>query len=181
MFQSRSKVTIRALGYFLLNPDKNHYVNELAKILDVDVGNLFRKLQELEKEGVLISEKQGNQRYYSLNKSYPFLKELQRYYEARHGLAGLIQEKLKQVEGLKEAYLFGSFTEGPLGKESDIDLMLVGGHSPLEVRKTVSPLEKRIGREINIVHYSTEEFREKRQQRDDFLESVFSGQIIKIC
>ncbi|PIV83448.1 MAG: hypothetical protein COW51_04435 [Candidatus Moranbacteria bacterium CG17_big_fil_post_rev_8_21_14_2_50_44_12] len=60
MFEFRSKITIKVLRYFLLNQKRRHYVNELADLLGVNPGNLFRKLKELENEGVLVSEMQGN-------------------------------------------------------------------------------------------------------------------------
>jgi len=72
MIGFRSKITIKVLNYYFLNPKKSHYVNELARILDVDPANLFRKLIELEREGVLVSEMRGNQRYFSLNKNTIF-------------------------------------------------------------------------------------------------------------
>ena len=56
MLRFRSKITIKVLNYYFLNPQKSHYVNELARILGVDPANLFRKLRELEKEGILVFE-----------------------------------------------------------------------------------------------------------------------------
>jgi Fic family protein len=85
MLGFRSKVTIKILNYYFLNPQKSHYVNELARILIVDPANLFRKLKELEREGVLVSEMKGNQRYFSLNKNYPLLKELKKLLSCIYG------------------------------------------------------------------------------------------------
>lgn len=83
MFQFRSKITVKVLGYFFLNPHESRYINELAEILDLDAGNLYRKLKEMESEGILLSEKRGNQIYYCLNKKYPLLKEIKRVYNSR--------------------------------------------------------------------------------------------------
>jgi predicted transcriptional regulator with HTH domain len=49
MLGFRSKITIKVLNYYFLNPQKSHYANELARLLDVYPANLFRKLKELEK------------------------------------------------------------------------------------------------------------------------------------
>ena len=75
MFNLNSTITNRVLRFFFINSGEKGYVNELARILEVDPGNLSRKLKELESEGVLISEFSGKQRYYYLNKKYPLLKE----------------------------------------------------------------------------------------------------------
>ncbi len=180
MFQNKSKIIIKVLGYFLINSKKKHYINELAKNLEIDPGNLFRKLKELEEEGILVSEKKGNQRYYSLNKEYHLLKEIRQYYKVKYGADNLIKEKLKQVKRVEEAYIFGSYAKGTIDGESDIDVLLIGDHSPLEAKRKILPLQRSLGREINIIDLSPEEFIEKKRKKDEFIENVFSGKIIKI-
>jgi len=180
MFQFRSKITIKVLGYFFLNPQKTHYVNDLAIVLDLDVGNLFRKLKELEKEGILCSEKRGNQKYYRLNKNYSLLKEAKRMYNAKYGIIEILKEKLKGIKKLKEAYIFGSYAKGNFQQESDIDILLIGNHSSLEAKRKILPLEKNIGREINIIDISTEEMKSRQKKNDDFTKNIFSQKTIKI-
>jgi len=168
------------LGYFFINPSRFNYVNELAKILEADPGNLYRKLKEMEKEGILISEEHGNQKYYGLNKKYPLLKELKRSYEAKYGLVNLLKGKLSKLENLKEAYIFGSYAAGNFGQESDVDILLIGDHSPLEAKRTILPLQKVVGREINIIDISEKELKSRKKTNDDFIKNIFSKKIIKL-
>ena len=51
------------------------YVYEMTRCLSFNQGSLDRKLKGLEKEGILKSELRGKERYYSLNPSFPLLKE----------------------------------------------------------------------------------------------------------
>jgi len=95
MLNFKSKITIKILSYYFINPDRKHYINELAKIINADPGNLFRKLKELEKEGILSSEPLGNQKYFYLNKKCPFLTEYKNIFERTYGLSEVIKEKLK--------------------------------------------------------------------------------------
>jgi predicted nucleotidyltransferase len=180
MLKNQSKIVIKVLGYFLINPKKKYYINELAKNLEIDPGNLFRKLKELEEEGILISEKKGNQRYYGLNKEYHLLKEIKQYYKVKYGVDNLIKEKLKEVEKINEAYIFGSYAKGTISEESDIDVLLVGDHSPIDAKRKILPLQRSLGREINIIDLSLEEFKEKKKEKDEFIENIFSEKIIKI-
>ena len=180
MLQFRSGITIKVLGYFFLNPQKKHYINELANILGLDVGNLFRKLKEIEEEGVLYSERRGNQKYYGLNKNYPFLKEIKRMYNAKYGLVNILKKKLEKTKKLKEAYIFGSYAKGNFQQESDIDILLIGNHSSLEAKRNILPLEKRLGRKINIIDISPEELKLRREKNDDFIKNIFSQKTIKI-
>ncbi len=180
MFNEQSKITIKVLRYFLINLKKKYYINELAKNLEIDPGNLFRKLRELEEEGVLISEKKGNQRYYGLNKEYRLLKEIKQYYKIKYGVDNLIKEKLKEIEKVKEAYIFGSYAKGTISEESDIDILLIGDHSPIDAKRKILPLQRSLGREINIIDLSFEDFEKKKKEKDEFIENIFSEKIIKI-
>ena len=180
MFEFRSKITIKVLRYFLLNQKRRHYVNELADLLGVNPGNLFRKLKELENEGVLVSEMQGNQRYFNLNKKYPLLRELEHFFRAKYGIEESLKEKLSKLKGLREAYIVGSYAKDSLQQESDIDLLLVGEHSSLEAKRLILPLMKKIQREINIVDFSSAEFKKKKKAGDEFLKNIFSQKKIKI-
>jgi len=67
MISLKSKEAYSILTFFNNHRDQKIYINELSRMLNLDSGNMYRKLQEFEKEGVLISEKKGHQKYYSLN------------------------------------------------------------------------------------------------------------------
>ena len=180
MFNLNSTITNRVLRFFFINSGEKGYVNELARILEVDPGNLSRKLKELESEGVLISEFSGKQRYYFLNKKYPLLKEAKKIFEIKYGLAEQIAKRLRAIKGVKEAYIFGSYAKGDFEAESDIDVLLIGSHSVFSAQEALRPLEKRIGREINIADLAEEEFKKKQKARDEFVADIFRGKTIKI-
>jgi len=86
MVSLRSVVTQKLLGYFFMNPERSHYVNELSRILELDKRNLVKKLIELEAEGVLLSSSRGNLKFYSLNKKFRFFKEYRNIVLATVGL-----------------------------------------------------------------------------------------------
>jgi len=181
MMSLKSKITVKVLNYYFLNQKTRRYVNELAGILDVDAGNLHRKLKEMEREGVLTGENQGNQKYYSLNKNYPLLAEFKKIFESKQGLPALIKKKLDGLGGLREAYIFGSYPKGSMDGESDIDLLLVGVHSPLGAEKRLLSLQKTLGRQINIINMSGDELDAARKKKDPFIENIFSRKNIKLA
>ncbi|MDD3486886.1 MAG: nucleotidyltransferase domain-containing protein [Candidatus Moranbacteria bacterium] len=180
MLEFRSKITVKVLGYFFLNPHRRHYINELAEILEADPGNLFRKLKELEQEGILLSEAAGNQKYFFLNEKYPLLKETKQIYNAKYGVANLLKEEMEKIKGLESAWIFGSFAKNSFQQESDIDLLLVGSHSSLSAKRLILPLEKKLGRELNIVDMTGNELKIRRKKKDEFIKNIFSQKTIKI-
>jgi predicted nucleotidyltransferase len=181
MLSLKSKITGAVLNYYFLNPEERRYVNELAGILNVDPGNLHRKLKEIEREGVLVGEKQGNQKYYFLNRKYPLLSELKKIFESEQGLPAMIEKKLSGLDGLWEGYIFGSYPKGRMNKESDIDILLIGSHSEFDAERRLLPLQKKLGRQINIVDMGRAEFEAAKKNRDPFIENVFSQKKIELA
>ncbi len=78
MISLKSKVTQKILEAFFLNEKERFYVNEMAKKIKEDPSNVYKKLIDLKEEGILLDEYQGKERYFSLNKNYPFRKEYKR-------------------------------------------------------------------------------------------------------
>lgn len=174
----RSKITIKLLGYFFLNPYSRHYVNELARMFQVDPKNLYRKLRELEDGGILKSDFRGNERYFSLNSRFPLLKEYRAIFLKTVGLEEKLHRILSGLDGVKHAYIFGSYARDRLDASSDIDILVIGEHSSLALQKKVSLLQKEIGREINVVNLSSREFAKKKKTKDSFLRDIFSSKYI---
>ena len=180
MLRIGSKITEKVLGYYFMNPETRHYVNELARILSVDVGNLDRKLKELEGDGLLVSEKQGNLKYFSINKKYPLLKEMRSLYNMKYGIEKKIVDVLGKLNGLKEIYIFGSYAQNKLSVGSDIDILLIGDHSSLSAKRLIVGLGEDLGRELNIVDMTEKEFAKRKRGGDEFIENIFKNKIIKL-
>jgi len=180
MISLKSSIVVKVLGYYFINPKARHYVRELAGLLKVDPGNLSKKMAELKREGIFLAEGEGKNRYFTLNENFPLLNEYKNIYEAKFGVAESLVTALKGVDGLVEAYLFGSYVKGGFEEGSDIDLLVVGSHDHAQINRSLAHLEKRWQREINLIDFSKEEFDQKIKDKDPFLENIFSGQTIKI-
>lgn len=180
MFNFKSKITEKILRFYFLNAGGKKYINELAKIIEADPGNLDRKLKELEVEGILNSEFFGKERYYFLNLKYPLLKELKKIYLAKYGVPEALKKGFNKLAGIKRAYIFGSYAKKNFSPESDIDLLLIGSHSALEAQKVILPLQKQLQREFNIIDLTEKEFAKRKKNKDEFIADIFTGNTIKI-
>jgi predicted nucleotidyltransferase len=180
MFELKSKITQKLLNYYFINPAKSHYINELASMLDIDPGNLYRKLKELESEGILASDRRGHQKYFFLNNKYSLLPELKKTFASKYGLAGLLKNKLLKISKIKEAYIFGSYAGNNFKAGSDIDLLLIGDHSSLSAKRLILPLAEKIKREINIIDLTPKEFENRKNTDDEFINHILSHKTIKL-
>jgi len=180
MISLRSKVTIKLLDYYFLNPQAQVYINELARILGLDPKNTETKLKELEKEGLFKSEFRGKQRYFFLAKDNPILEHYRQIFLKTHGIEKKLKDMISNIKGLKEAYLFGSYASNKMDSSSDIDLLAIGTHSVLELQRVIAKLQKDTGREFNVMNLNMKEFEAKKKNRDPFITSVFKTKIIRL-
>jgi len=180
MISLRSKTAQKILTVFFLNEKERFYVNELAKMVNEDPSNVHKKLVQLKNEGVILDEFQGKERFFFLNKKYLFLKEYKKIILKEAGFENLLRESLKQIRGIKKAYLFGSYAKNKLSKQSDIDLLVIGEFDTIILQRKILEIQKNIGREINPIEMSVKEFDKRMMARDQFLQNIFSEKHIKI-
>jgi predicted nucleotidyltransferase len=180
MISLRSKVAQSVLRFFIANETAEGYVNELARTLQLDPGNLDRKLKELEKEGLLISEFHGQQRYYSLNREYPLLQAYRQLVNGSFGFEDLLRKKLSHIQGLQNVYLFGSYVSGTMDAHSDIDVLIVGDMSIKDTQNQIRTVSQQIGRTINPVYISESELQKRQKEKDSFVKDVFDSKYKKV-
>ncbi len=180
MISLRSKVAIKLLDYYFLNPDAQAYINELARTLELDPKNTETKLKEFEKEGLFKSEFRGKERYFFLAKDNPVLEHYRQIFLKTYGIEKRLKDMLPNIKGLKEAYIFGSYASNKMDSSSDIDILAIGSHSVLELQKVIVKLQKDIGREFNVTNLSLKEFEAKKKDKDPFISGVFKTKTIKL-
>lgn len=180
MISIKSKVAIKILDYYFLNPHARHYINELARMLELDPKNVNQKLKEFEKDGFFKSEFQGKERYFSLAKENPVLEHYRQVFLKTYGVENKLKEALKNIIGIKEAYIYGSYAKDEMDSASDIDILAIGDHSVLDLQRAINVLQKDVGREFNIINLSEKEFAAKKNSKDAFINGVFKTKVIRL-
>ncbi len=180
MIQLRSNLRKALLTHYLMSRTASHYVRELAALLHVDSTNLSRELRRLEQEGLFRSELRGNQKYYSLNRDYPFLKEVFSILRRTIGVVPALSETLRKISGVKAAFLYGSFAKGEEDAASDIDILIVGKPKAAELADAVTRLEKLLSREVNYTVITAEELKRKLAHNDPFLSDIWKGKRVEL-
>ncbi|MDZ7789920.1 MAG: helix-turn-helix domain-containing protein [Xanthomonadales bacterium] len=161
------------LGLLLMRPEDSLHVREIARLTGVPPGSLHRELRTLTETGLLLREPVGNQVHYSANRNCPIYPELAEIFRQTTGLADLLREALAPLsKRIHSAFLFGSIARQAESSRSDVDLFVVGKASFTEVVTAVSPLQERLGREINPVVMTPEQFRAARENGERFVERV---------
>jgi predicted nucleotidyltransferase len=180
MISLRSGLRRKLLTYFYLNRSACVYVRQLASALDVDSTNLSRELGRLEQEGFLRSEIEGRQRYYSVNPQYPYLKAVLSLLQGTVGIVPTLRDALRRVEGIEQAYLYGSFAKNEEDAASDIDLLIVGNPDASTLALEVAGLEKMLNREVGYTVLKRQELKKKLSSDDPFFSDVWHGKRVEI-
>jgi predicted nucleotidyltransferase len=180
MFDLRSKARQRLLAFYFTNPTARRHLRDLAERLDIDPSNLSKELGRLEAEGLFRSDVSGRQKYFQLNREYALFDEVRGIVTKTVGVVPLIARSLKKIEGMREAYLYGSFARNQQDMASDIDVLVIGAPREEILAEAVRKLERQLGREINYTILTPKEFEARRARKDAFLENVWRNKRIAL-
>jgi predicted nucleotidyltransferase len=180
MISLRSQLRRKLLTYFYANRSARVYVRQLAGALSVDSTNLSRELDRLEQEGLLRSEIEGRQRYYSINPDYTYLEAVLSLLQGTVGIVPALRDTLLRVEGIEEAYLYGSFAANEQDAASDIDLLIIGKPDALALAWEVASTEKLLNREVSYTVLKRKELNKKLSSNHPFISDVWRGKRIEL-
>jgi predicted nucleotidyltransferase len=163
----------RILALLLLHPEQSFYVREMAQLVDVPPGSLHRELKLLAEAGLLLRQRTGNQVHYQANRDCPVFEELAGFFRKTAGLADILRAALALVAAdIELAFIFGSVAQGKEQAGSDVDVMVIGAVPFDRVVQVLYPTHARLGREVNPVVLSTDDFRGKFAQADRFVSRI---------
>src|ERR1700685_1787676 len=180
MLDLRSKARQHLLAYYFTNPTARLHLRDVAQRLNIDPSNLSKEFARLEREGLFRSEVSGRQKYFQLNREYPLFDEVRKIVAKTIGAAPLISRALVHIDGIDEAYLYGSFARNQQDAASDIDVLIIGSPSEQALAQAAGKLERQLGREINYTVFTPREFKSRRARKDAFLENVWHNERVSL-
>jgi len=175
LYITKSKIRQDLLTLFFTNQSQKYYLRELQRLLGYSAGSIRRELLKFQKDNLFNTQKVGNLLYYSLNTKHPLFKELKSIISKTVGIEGGLRKALLSIEGIKIAFIYGSFAAKREKVTSDIDIMIIGNPDTSLVNEKVAELEKRLKREINISMYSREEYEHKKLLKSGFTIDVINN------
>jgi hypothetical protein len=176
IFSSKTRVDI--LRLFFTNPEARYYVRQIAREIRRDISGIKRELDNLDKAGLLTSEKLGNLRYYSVNKSSAIYSEIKGIVSKTVGVRGTLSRVLSPLEGLRQAWLYTTNSHPPGEGIGSISVLIVGRVDLAALNEAVTRLEGSLGREINYTVFDEAEFERRRNETDPFLTEVLGGRAV---
>ena len=178
LFGSKTRVSL--LAKLLMNSNESFYIRELSRELKIPYSMLYKEEKNLASLGIVNEEKKGKVTLVSINKNMPYFAELKNLMIKTVGLGDLLKTVLSELEGMRYALIYGSFASGEESVSSDIDLLIVGNSSEEKILNVVGRVEKEVGREINYILWSEEEFMKRIKSRHNLLREIASKPVIML-
>ena len=180
MFDLRSKSRQKLLAFYFTNPTTRLHLRDLAARLQIDPSNLSKELRRLERQGLFQSDVSGRQKYFQLNREYPLFSEVRSIVAKTIGAIPTMARLLKNIEGIEEAWLYGSFARNQQDAASDIGLFVIGAPRGDSLAVGIAKLERQLGREINYTVLTRKEFKTQRARKGVFLENVWHNKRVSL-
>ncbi len=151
-----SKTRIRILMGLFLNPQRSAYLRELSEEFALSPSIVKGELQSMKENGLLTSEKAGNQILYRANQKHPLFPELNSMVQKALGMDRILDSIIDRLGDLEQAYLLDDYAEGR--DTGIIDLLLVGRIDSSNLTDLVTKTERYIGRKIRTLCLTQDEY-----------------------
>ncbi len=155
-------------------PHDRYHLRELARRASTSAGTASRELARLSADGLVVSEMEGRQRYFRVNTASPLYQPIRDLVRRTIGAPAVLRRHLAEVAGIERAVIFGSYADGRLKADSDIDVLIVGTPDRDLLTEALEAAAGELGRDVNEVVMTEAEYDERRQRQDGLVQSIGS-------
>lgn len=161
----RSSGQARLLARLFLPNGEGATLSTLASDIGLAKSRVSDELNRLEQAGLVESERVRNARVVRPNADSPYYPELRSLILKAFGPVSVLARRLSDVDGIDEAFLYGSWASRYLGHAGpppgDVDLLVVGSPDVHGVRGAARAAARELGREVNPTVLSREEWHDE--------------------
>lgn len=173
-----SKSRVELVTWFVTHPGERFYYQQLVGILSASRKSIQNELERLEKSGLLLSQKEGNIRFYWVNQDFVLYPEIKSIIFKTVGVGDELKKTLANIGEIKSAFIYGSVAKNLEDARSDIDVMVIGDVSEDALHDAILKAEKNLGREVNYSVYSAANWKKDLKARKAFVRDIFKGEKI---
>jgi len=178
-----SKTRAKLLQLFFENPEKSFYVREMTRVIDEQINSVRRELLNLESIGIIKNETFDNKVYYSANAKHPFTRPLTDIFSKK--IDSVCDKDVKTTTWEDycrpvKNYLKALVVTNRLPGQDGIDLLIIGNDKTKKLTRWAEVIEKKLGKPINYVIMSVDDFTYRKNVRDRFILEVLEMEISEI-
>lgn len=169
------------LALLYTHPDEPYYLRRVARETGAGIGPVQRELKQLTNAGIVSQMHLDRHVYYQANQNCPIYHELKGILLKTAGLADVLRHALEPLaQGIKAAFIYGSFASGNENRRSDVDLIVIGSITFAEISAVLAPAHEKLQREINFAVYREDDFKRRFKAKDHFTRSLLENPRISV-
>jgi len=169
----------RLFSALLMHPERAYSMGELVALSGAGSGAGQNQIDKLVDAGLVLEERVRNQRRLRVNRDFPLFQELRSICVKSFGVVEVLREVLTPIEDeIAEAFVFGSVAKETDTADSDIDLLVVGTVSLLDLNRLLFEAEKTFARAINVQLYGSYEW--STAQSDPVIAQIANGPRLQV-
>lgn len=182
-----SKTRVKLLSLFFNNPGRPFYVREITRKIDEQINSVRRELANLLTMGIVSSDGNNNRLYYEVSPKYEYYEQLRSIFTSLPVETNSVMEETREEDqiikalrlagSIDYAFLSGSFV---LGSNTNVDIFVVGDVNKARLAKSVSDLEKSLGRELNYTTLTQNEYQYRLGLSDRFVTGLLEAKKIVV-
>jgi predicted nucleotidyltransferase len=156
----RSPEQERLLGELFVFADGPISLSELAARAGTSLGGTHKEVERLEASGLVRSTASGRNRLIEADRSSPVYQEVRGLLLKTLGPEPLLRSAFSDINGIEDAFIYGSWADPSRPSAADIDVLVVGDPEVSAVYDAASDVERVVGRPINVTIRSPAEWAE---------------------
>lgn len=162
-------VSMKIMQYFFDNPYEQIHLRELSRKAKISIYSTKKIADDLVNKKILIEKKQGNQRVLQANIENQFFKQLKIAFSIKKIQdSDVLQYLEEKIPAISSITLYGSTAQGKNDGKSDIDLLIIGQKTKIDISK----YEKKFNKEINLLIMKWSEWRTHANQDKPFYREI---------
>ena len=166
----------RVLAALLEEPDRDLTFAGLVSLAGANRESVYRALRRAQTAGLVSRRRVGNQFVYRANRESSILGEMSGLMAKTQGTHKLLADALIAAGSphVDMAFLFGSVARGTTRSDSDIDLMVLGSATRIDIARILAEAQLKVGRRINALAYTRDEVMGRLDDGDAFFLEVWA-------
>ena len=178
-----SRATGALLALLYLHPDRDYTLTEAGRLISASPKVMHTEADRLVTAGLVCEARRGRARLLRAVTTGPVSRPLTDLLAVTYGPLPVLTDLLSAVEGVEQAYIYGSWAARYLGEPGsvphDVDVLAVGTASDDDLYEAARKAELRLGREVNISGVSSQ-YWDAPDPADSFMRHIRERPLVKL-
>lgn len=171
-----SSGTVRLLTHFLVHSDQRLHLRRLQAHTGMGTGALQRELARFEALGLVRRVKEGAKVYFEPVSGHPSWAAFRTLLREHGDPVEVVREVLRDVPGIKAAFVFGSTVRGGARPDSDVDVLIVEEGMPTAaIGRAMIEAETLLSRPLDVKRFTPASLADKLRRGSAFLRDALGG------